>query len=320
MSDNLIYKYLSYEDGIRTLENNSVVLNNPLNYNDPFDCVIDFNEKDEKRVIELLIEVAFVKEMAKLLNREDLKVKWYQKPIIWFDKTMINFMLKVTKKQRCYTSNPMLSLMAKFVLKILGTKGTKASKSIEKAKKKFINELLPQLKEMRNKALVSCFSARNDAILMWGHYADKHKGMCIGYKRPTINFYDVEYTTERAKFPLYDLACIVASYIIFDEKPQFESEVMIKRGLKIFLTKSKDWEYEKEVRCLFSLTNKHKFEDIGEGKFLYKMPSEIVAIYLGCKVSNEQKERVLELAKEKRIKIYQFIESDDKYELISFNL
>lgn len=317
MNNNLIYKYLSYEDALKTIENNSVVLNNPLNYNDPFDCIIDFDENDEKRVVKLLIEIAFVKEMAKLLNGDDLKAKWHQKPLIWFDKTMLNFFLKIIKKQRFYKSNPMFSLMAKFVLKIAGSKSDEVSKSIEKTKKKFIDELLPKLKEKRNKALVSCFSARNDSILMWGHYADKHKGICIGYERPEQDFYDVKYTTERTKFPLYDLACVVASCIIFDEKTLLDNEVILKKVFKTFLTKSKDWEYEKEIRCLFSLTNNQNLVDIGEGKFLYKMPNEIEVLYLGCKVKNEQKDQVLKLAKEKGIKVYQFIESKDKYELLS---
>ena len=26
---------------------------------------------------------------------------------------------------------------------------------------------------------VSCFSEKADTILMWGHYADKHKGICL---------------------------------------------------------------------------------------------------------------------------------------------
>lgn len=254
--------------------------------------------------------------MGKLLNSGNLKVKWYQKPIIWFDKIMFNFMLKVTKKQRYYSSNPMMCLMVKFILKIAETKGIEVNKSIENAKDKFVNELLPQLKEMRNKALVSCFSKRNDSILMWGHYADKHKGICIGYNRPPKDFYDVEYVIKRVKFPLYNLACIVASYIIFDEEPVLESEVLLKKGLRTFLTKSKDWEYEKEVRCLFSLTNNQKFIDIGGGKFLYKMSNEISSIYLGCKVTNEQKEQIIKLAKEKNIKVYQFLESSEKYKLI----
>ena len=202
MSDNIIYKYLSYENAIKTLGNNSVVLNNPLNYNDPFDCVIDIDEKDEEKTIQLLIEVAFVKEIAKLLNRKDIKIKWYLKPIFWFDKTMINFILKITKKERKYTPIPTINPVINFILKLAEAQDINVAESIKELEMQFINDLLPKIKELRNKALVSCFSERNDSILMWGHYADKHKGVCIGYKKPEQYFYDIEYSFKRVTFPL----------------------------------------------------------------------------------------------------------------------
>lgn len=320
MSNKMIYKYLSYEDAIRTIESNSVVLNNPLNYNDPFDSLIDFDEKDTSKVINLLIEVAFVKEMIKFLNNENLQVKWYLKPIIWFEKAMINLNMKITKKRRYYVSNPMLSFMVNFILKIIANKTNEVSNAIEESKRNLLNEWLPKLKEMRSKALISCFSMKNDSILMWGHYADKHNGICIGYERPKQNFYDVEYTAKRVKFPLYDLACIVVSYLIFDETPSLDNKIIIQKSLKNLLTKSKDWEYEKEVRCLFSLIDNQNFENIGFGKYLYKMPCDIATLYLGCKITNEQKEKVLRLIKNKEIKVYQFVESKDKYELISMEI
>ena len=39
-----IYKYTSLNSAIKILENNAVALNNPQNYNDPFDSVIDFDD------------------------------------------------------------------------------------------------------------------------------------------------------------------------------------------------------------------------------------------------------------------------------------
>ena len=65
MDKNLIYKYVSFEDALKTIENNCVVLNNSVNYNDPFDCQLDFDRKDEDKTIELLIEVFLVKEFFK---------------------------------------------------------------------------------------------------------------------------------------------------------------------------------------------------------------------------------------------------------------
>ena len=82
MAKEIIYKYASFEDAIKTIQNNSIVLNNPSNYNDPFDSIIDIDINDENKTISLLMEVIFVKEIFKLLNNKEIKLKWYQKPII----------------------------------------------------------------------------------------------------------------------------------------------------------------------------------------------------------------------------------------------
>lgn len=34
---------------------------------------------------------------------------------------------------------------------------------------------------MQNTVYVGCFSERNDSLLMWSHYGDEHRGLCIGY-------------------------------------------------------------------------------------------------------------------------------------------
>jgi hypothetical protein len=36
-----------------------------------------------------------------------------------------------------------------------------------------------QIRAMRYNRGISCFSARNDSILMWAHYAYGHKGFCL---------------------------------------------------------------------------------------------------------------------------------------------
>ena len=66
---------------------------------------------------------------------------------------------------------------------------------------------------------------------------------------------------------------------------------------------------------MFSLNNDNEFTFIGNDKYLYQMPTDIKIIYLGCKISKDNKEKIIQLAKEKNIKVYQFIESEKKYEL-----
>ncbi len=316
MKKEKIYKYTSYEDALKIIGNNSIVVNNPLNYNDPFDCIIDFDAKDEKKTIDLLIEVIFTKEVFKLLTNRSIKFKWPLKPIIWFDRIMYKFMIWGTKKQRFYYSNPIFKMMSKLIIALVSKNNEGVKESIEIAKTKFIEEALPQIKSIRNSALVSCFSKKSNSILMWGHYGDKHTGVCIGFERPDNDFYDLIYSKKRTKFPLYDLACIISSYILTDENPDINDKNIIKKGLQSFLTKSIDWAYEKEVRCLFSMKSSDQFTSIGEGKYLYIMPTSITEIYLGCKIDKDNKEKIIQLAKEKNIKVYQFLASSDKYELI----
>lgn len=316
MNKELIYKYTSSTDALKTLENNSIAVNSPLNYNDPFDCIIDFDAKDEKKTIDLLIEVIFVKEMFKLINNKQIKLKWHQKPIIWFDRMMYKFMIWGTKKQRYYHSSPIFKMMSKLIIALASKNNEDVKESIEIAKTKFIEEVLPQIKSIRNNALVSCFSKKSNSILMWGHYGDKHTGVCIGFERPENDFYDVIYSKKRTKFPLYDLSCIISSYILTDENFDINNKNIIKKGLQSFLTKSIDWAYEKEVRCLFLMKSSDQFTSIEEGKYLYIMPTSITEIYLGCKIDKDNKENITRIAKEKNIKVYQYLASNDKYELI----
>lgn len=43
------------------------------------------------------------------------------------------------------------------------------------------NEIAEQVNELSKTAGIVCFSATNDNILMWSHYADQHNGVVIGF-------------------------------------------------------------------------------------------------------------------------------------------
>jgi hypothetical protein len=84
---------------------------------------------------------------------------------------------------------------------------------------------------------ILCMSKKKNNILMWSHYTNQHKGLCFGFE---YGFYDkppITYTY--MKYPKNNEYSLI-SYL----KPPVEE---IKR---IFITKSKHWKYEKEVRLL----------------------------------------------------------------------
>lgn len=82
-----------------------------------------------------------------------------------------------------------------------------------------------------DKFKVVCLSQDPANILMWSHYADFHKGMCLGFYHETLT-YAVNYSDE---FPRIDFK---------NNDPKLKGLQMYR----VIHSKSKQWEYEKERR------------------------------------------------------------------------
>jgi len=111
--------------------------------------------------------------------------------------------------------------------------------------------------------------------LMWSHYADSHKGICIRYrinqevdgkeeqKLEYSNWHEIEYE-EQVKFDFLDN----------------------QKMLSLLKTKKKCWEYENEVRLIH-------FDPNYDGEFkqlpLKEIGGKIEVIFFGCKCPPEDK-------------------------------
>ena len=113
------------------------------------------------------------------------------------------------------------------------------------------NDLISKLTESYT---ISCFSREILNPLMWSHYADKHKGMCLVY----------EFELQLCEGNLLGLKDLMSEESkLFFEDVTYQDEVPILypiadvdstfKNRKILTTKSKAWEYEKEVRILSKL-------------------------------------------------------------------
>lgn len=124
--------------------------------------------------------------------------------------------------------------------------------------------------------------------LMWAHYGDCHRGICIKYHFPNVQtnlysepstktvcyFQDVEYKT--------DLNVLAQG-----------NGISIKDA---FFAKSKAWEYENELRFLHcSLEGPEDYDNI-------PAPNCIEAIYFGVKCSDDDKRKILDILKDKKLK------------------
>ncbi len=79
-----------------------------------------------------------------------------------------------------------------------------------------------------------CFSESWDNPLLWGHYADKHMGIALGFEVPQRSVPSVIYATKPLKIPVDKQSGI----------PKL-SEALVNQLLR---TKFADWKYEKERR------------------------------------------------------------------------
>lgn len=307
-----IYKYTSLKSAIKILESNAIALNNPQNYNDPFDSVIDFDDDDIEKSISIVVEYYLIQEFLKLLNNKNIKVGFLTKLIMKWDRFGINLYLKVSKRNKYYDSIPGAQALTKFVVRYAAQKG---ENSFDELKEMFTNEIIQKVKEVRNNALISCFSKRYDSILMWSHYGNKHKGICVEFDRPDKDFLDVKYSKKRCKFDLEDTTRRVLGYMLSNEEADVNDKGLIRCISKPFIVKSFDWQYEEEVRCILSPNSDgvSKLEEL----ILYTMPTKITKIYVGCKVdkASEEYKKMLQLAEAKEIGVTELIESEDLFSL-----
>jgi len=107
------------------------------------------------------------------------------------------------------------------------------------------NILIPYLQTVG----VLCFSRKWNNPLLWSHYGDKHKGMCLGF--------DVNTSVVEVREPFYvehrqRLGDVRAAHQNYLAGRRQEYQGIIE---KMLLTKFQAWDYEDEVRVFLKLAN-----------------------------------------------------------------
>ncbi len=171
------------------------------------------------------------------------------------------------------------------------------------------SEALKAIEHYKNEMGFISFSRFWDSPLMWGHYSDNNKGICLGFE---INDYvdDTEYATQKMQaFELND----------YDPKSNKTSIANI-RG--VINRKSLDWIYEQESRFFENLQEK----DIETGLYFKEFDENfgLKEIIIGPKSQYNPNDilKYLEkirfkgpvnIFKIKPSKDYYLMEKDDKY-------
>lgn len=155
------------------------------------------------------------------------------------------------------------------------------------------------LQGLREEFRASCFSEKWDSILMWGHYADCHKGFCIEY--------DLSSLSELKKSKLFP--------VLYQKDPIDITHDMINltpnAGLISIVSKAQEWSYEKEWRMVTLHSNSSE-------SFYFR--KEIKAIILGLDCEQVNRDKVFDWAKKKGKEVFQTKISSGKYEIIKERL
>lgn len=305
-----IYKYLSAENAIKTLRNNSVLLNNPIEYNDPFDCVISPTKEDEEECFQRIVNYYLFKEFSKIILNKKIKIPF---GLLWV-RWELKLFNKLMKKHPYYDKMPGFDGMMKIAFKKYSEKDKNFLGELEKNKALFLKKIKSAVNEIKEMLLVSCFSTSFDSILLWSHYGDKHKGVCIEFEVEGNDFKKVEYDKNRKQLDLKTITAIVLGYDYIGEEINKDNSPIIKTISKVLLTKSREWQYESEYRTLRSTKDIDNDAVWTKDNMCFLKMPKIKRIYTGCRIDKDDLENIKNEFKE--IEIVELIDSDREYKLL----
>ena len=275
---NSVYRYRSCTDcAVDAFKKDRLYFSSPKYFNDPFDAVIHVNEN------KLLASI--------LRNLDEGMVSYLDAkvgdPTSFVDTANKDLLLK-------HTQNP--DYRVAFLALI--------QKTIDAVK----NNLLTNSKTI-------CFCEEYLSTLMWSHYADYHKGFVLAYEKDTLkqagccNEQDetipatLKLDKIRYQSQMKDYGEFFYEY--FPTICKGVPPVLYSRFLaEMLFSKTMEWEYEKEWRlCSIPID----FTKPDPAHYISVRPW---AVFLGAKMPAKQKWQLYNIAKKKRIAVFEIWTND----------
>lgn len=282
------FKFMTSDTAKIVLKNSSLRWREPKQFNDPFDHQMSFKFSFEPN------------ELTELLQNE-VKRLIFKAPQEPLETTLLSTAIKLLRKTKGI-------IPESEILQAIDQGCIESQKNFLNYQKK-INSLI---ENDLNDSRVLCISEANTNVVMWSHYAEEHKGVCL-----KLNCIDeIDNTLLVAKPVVYQ-----ESFPMFPSLKDFVDELTGIRKIdfgkllyQIPFVKHKDWAYEREWRIHIPNTggeNKEGFDDWKED------PNVFGAIYLGCRIKKKDILDIIEIAKElyPQIEIFQTVPRTDGFAL-----
>jgi len=153
------------------------------------------------------------------------------------------------------------------------------------------------MEESNSNLRICSFSLTNSSLLLWSHYSNEHKGICIEY-----DFEDID-----------EIRTFIQPVIYRDKvhKIGLLEEYTTMQLIASSLIKSKEWEYEHEWRLTIFKQKKYFPQTM-----TVPLPK---AIYLGTRFHlnlEQHKKQLFKYVEENKIPIYQMGKDPNEFKLI----
>ena len=167
--------------------------------------------------------------------------------------------------------------------------------TVTKEKRKEMLETAQEFADSNAKMGVLSLSEIPLSPLMMAHYADQHRGVCIGFTRATGN-----------KLGDDDITAPIL-YSDFYPRVRFGDILKCDGSLhkQMFFTKARDWAYEREWRML-----------VNNGDDYHPIPGDICEVIMGCRIDPANADAIQKICVANNITLYGCEPAPDKFEYI----
>lgn len=287
---------------LTALENNTVFMQSPNNFDDTFDSEINitFMEYERYRLIEYCRRSGLsIEEELTTEEIENAFIQIIERLLI--DNNLRNLFSESSESEIERLSNEIFYQKLLLELK-------KESNLASVVKKIIYSEYKEYMQELKNIFRVSCFATTPLSQIMWGKYANCHSGFCVEYtilpddkkyKNIYYNLFPLIYCKSRSN---------IAEKLVLAKDKVMNEEILWEVYRCGTLRKSIDWTFQNEWRLLLPMNSK----DIADYNVRF---FPITKVYLGNKMTKEQRKQIIEICKRKNIPYVGVIKDPDIFDM-----
>jgi len=170
------------------------------------------------------------------------------------------------------------------------------------------------LDQIKGKYGVCSLTEDYQNLLMWAHYANCHKGICVGIDCDKVvnTIYESQDGTKKVlylqKVRYYDEWPELKYRLVPEAKDLRTKDEILFESTQQLLAKSKHWEYEQEWRILSLDVNQISVQI---------EPDAIHSVYLGARLTETHKNEIVELCRDKypQAQLFETKIMEDRYGL-----